>query len=496
MYCKHCGKEIADDSKFCQHCGGKIDEILESSQKDSEHESNDSLKADTAINQPNNNFFVRYRWYIVLYIVWVTINLLLFLQGESHVYEETKVYDSSGFSVDSHTYKASDVFYPFTSTGYRTSNAFNVKYYDATEFLVYCLLLPLIIYVIIIVLNSSLSKKIVEESKPKLDNLEQDKLVKPNSEITRLDYNVEKEIVFEPSEVKETSTATEGEESLIVVDFVLGAIKISITVLISFAVFVIALMYLRNIILGCLLSLIAALLSYLLIRWNRNKEENESDESKDAKSPLYYLGMVIFTLFLLFLCYKIGESMILNKINTSSQNPIDKECKVEKPISLNEQLRSEIKITKTKLPIVIDEYLSWANVRVSKDGVLFDYLIDDANFDLYEIDLDEYKEEITESMKTVTNKRFLELCVLTNKSIHYRLTSQWDNNKSVRITFGVYELADMAGINPKEPYGKESSESRFKRRLNEIKGRGGPFDSELKQTREQINELPSEKEYY
>lgn len=22
MYCKHCGKEIADDSKFCQHCGG------------------------------------------------------------------------------------------------------------------------------------------------------------------------------------------------------------------------------------------------------------------------------------------------------------------------------------------------------------------------------------------------------------------------------------------------------------------------------------------
>lgn len=28
MYCKHCGKEIADDSKFCQHCGkaqnGKI----------------------------------------------------------------------------------------------------------------------------------------------------------------------------------------------------------------------------------------------------------------------------------------------------------------------------------------------------------------------------------------------------------------------------------------------------------------------------------------
>lgn len=25
MYCKHCGKQIADDSAFCQYCGGKVD---------------------------------------------------------------------------------------------------------------------------------------------------------------------------------------------------------------------------------------------------------------------------------------------------------------------------------------------------------------------------------------------------------------------------------------------------------------------------------------
>lgn len=35
MYCKHCGKEIADDSKFCQHCGGKQD-ILSDSTKNVE----------------------------------------------------------------------------------------------------------------------------------------------------------------------------------------------------------------------------------------------------------------------------------------------------------------------------------------------------------------------------------------------------------------------------------------------------------------------------
>lgn len=160
------------------------------------------------------------------------------------------------------------------------------------------------------------------------------------------------------------------------------------------------------------------------------------------------------------------------------------------------ELRSMIRQAKTKLPSAIDEYTSWTNVRLCKDGVQFDYLIDDANVDLYDIDLDEYKEEITEDMKTRTDKRFFELCVLTDKSINYRLTSQWDNHKSVRITYGVYELADMAGINPKEPYGKESSESRYQRRLYEIKGRGSAFDSKLKQINGQINDLPSEKDGY
>ena len=30
MYCKHCGKQIADDSTFCQHCGGKVIEVSSS----------------------------------------------------------------------------------------------------------------------------------------------------------------------------------------------------------------------------------------------------------------------------------------------------------------------------------------------------------------------------------------------------------------------------------------------------------------------------------
>ncbi len=35
MYCKHCGKQIADDSTFCQYCGGKVDALAQESKEDS-----------------------------------------------------------------------------------------------------------------------------------------------------------------------------------------------------------------------------------------------------------------------------------------------------------------------------------------------------------------------------------------------------------------------------------------------------------------------------
>ena len=35
MYCKHCGKQIADDSTFCQYCGGKVDTPAQEPKEDS-----------------------------------------------------------------------------------------------------------------------------------------------------------------------------------------------------------------------------------------------------------------------------------------------------------------------------------------------------------------------------------------------------------------------------------------------------------------------------
>ena len=52
MYCKHCGKEIADDSKFCQHCG----------------------KSQDSSNKP---IFIKPIW--IIYLIWAIANLCLLI---------------------------------------------------------------------------------------------------------------------------------------------------------------------------------------------------------------------------------------------------------------------------------------------------------------------------------------------------------------------------------------------------------------------------------
>lgn len=34
MYCKHCGKQITEDSSYCQYCGGKQDDSSTFGNKD------------------------------------------------------------------------------------------------------------------------------------------------------------------------------------------------------------------------------------------------------------------------------------------------------------------------------------------------------------------------------------------------------------------------------------------------------------------------------
>ena len=68
MYCKHCGKEISDDSVFCQYCGGQLQEQEK--------------------KKPNGSLLNRFQslskgWQITImtYVVWFLLCLCLWLAG-------------------------------------------------------------------------------------------------------------------------------------------------------------------------------------------------------------------------------------------------------------------------------------------------------------------------------------------------------------------------------------------------------------------------------
>lgn len=104
MYCKHCGREIDDNSSFCKYCGKSQDNRVSTS----------------------NGFvdFVTNRPIVSLYILWVIINVICLCRG-----------DKNG--------EYYDLLYPrFCLYG----DYFDLDYYQITDFIVYTILIPLVIF--------------------------------------------------------------------------------------------------------------------------------------------------------------------------------------------------------------------------------------------------------------------------------------------------------------------------------------------------------------
>lgn len=72
-----------------------------------------------------------------------------------------------------------------------------------------------------------------------------------------------------------------------------------------------------------------------------------------------------------------------------------------------------------------------------------DYLIDDANSDLYLIDLSAYKVELANKLKLISYKKYLELCMYSGYGLNCHLISKWDRSKSVDITFVNAEIGEI-----------------------------------------------------
>lgn len=107
MYCKHCGKQIADDSVFCQHCG----------ESQTKEEPIKNVVPKRKIELTNKG-----KVWIGVYAVWFLLNLAaIFLKGQSET----------------------DYFFPW---GWRGKWNWEVENYDISEFIVYALIVPIVAY--------------------------------------------------------------------------------------------------------------------------------------------------------------------------------------------------------------------------------------------------------------------------------------------------------------------------------------------------------------
>ncbi len=129
MYCKHCGKEIADDSKFCQHCGEKQDVSLTIDDKGVDKNMANSIHSSIV------------RMTILVYVVWAVLHIVCWIFGKPRT-----IYEFG-------TFEPKDYFYPFTRS------PFDIEYYDGSEFFVYVLLVPLFLYFLYFFFNNFIIKR-------------------------------------------------------------------------------------------------------------------------------------------------------------------------------------------------------------------------------------------------------------------------------------------------------------------------------------------------
>lgn len=123
MYCKHCGKEIDDNSSYCKHCG----------------------KSQGKSTIPTFN-----KMWVCYYAIWVIINFLCLYLAPMF---DRPYFDKGDYSYSSYTSSEIEIFFPFPNWRYITHfhnfrSGWLLGCYDLTEFIVYVFLLPLIAFCI------------------------------------------------------------------------------------------------------------------------------------------------------------------------------------------------------------------------------------------------------------------------------------------------------------------------------------------------------------
>ena len=125
MFCKNCGIEIADDSRYCKYCGAAQLQAGEPANGEQQHKTKLTIEIPNTKTPLSNKAKIG----IAVYACWVLINFLCVYLFYTPL-EKASVY-----------------FYPFTGDGIYENN-YRIAHYDYTEFLVYTLIAPLALYVL------------------------------------------------------------------------------------------------------------------------------------------------------------------------------------------------------------------------------------------------------------------------------------------------------------------------------------------------------------
>lgn len=104
MFCKYCGKEIADESKFCSSCGKALEVSVMTELHPKNHEIWGKLQGNKKLSYT--------------YGLWLTLNLALLLFGNNNIF-----------------LTPTDYFYPEVGLS-------EISIYDIKEFIFYAFLLP------------------------------------------------------------------------------------------------------------------------------------------------------------------------------------------------------------------------------------------------------------------------------------------------------------------------------------------------------------------
>lgn len=121
MYCKHCGKEISEDSVFCKYCGEKQDENTNTVSDSVDSKSEITKKPEVIISIPKikSELTENQKWWILGISLWVLLHIYCLFRDGSDI-------------------RAPDYFVPYSSS--------KLYYYDFTEFLFYVFVLPLLLW--------------------------------------------------------------------------------------------------------------------------------------------------------------------------------------------------------------------------------------------------------------------------------------------------------------------------------------------------------------